>query len=650
MNTYYIPTSTLNFNDILSTESISPAAFYSMRTFGTKSWVPVDENCIDHIILLYETPKSFSRDGSEREDHPMLIAIQTDEQFPPYSEGILYCAHTLYLDPWHTRFIFFSEEHKRTALSMSDNILDVKLLPLYRNLLETQTYTEKYEKINLTNCNAPSQDRKIEIEKDTNINKLKGLLYGYYVGAYLSVSEDTINCLEAYRKVHADLADSISKENEDSSNTAIAIDVIKKRERQIETSTSNHHLLTAEKSEIVLQEGDIITLKVLDKNILSLFREWAEKVFLKPEYGKTIIPFRNSILNDIINVTNNCGNESMAQQTNKYLTNLQDQFDGIYTNKLTFNSGLLSSLALVLLAGDSWEKLLQVMQRNRLYDYRLPFAIFGCICGFADLYRTFTDYLLDCKNQKYIADVYAEFYGQLFGKSLDTSHQMILDENMPPLNSNGQNHVYSTIIELEQIPEAYRSQYSDALRNIPTALNEADLYSHLSDIWKQLGRNKKSCGVTKKEWEKIISPYKPQKTRSIKKNVSKKSQQTTLPLAEESVMMRQPLKPFYCDENAWDYIAPLIPTNPKVRKTIKEDLMWFQDDYNENRNNTNGGKNLHGRYANKSKYSIDNLSVIVNYQDYLQYNLHNPKIEWKRDLYKKIDIAAIIQKLREVYK
>ena len=349
-------------------------------------------------------------------------------------------------------------------------------------------------------------------------------------------------------------------------------------------------------------------------------------------------------------MTNNYGNEIIVQQTKKYLNNLQDQFDGIYTNKLTFNSGLLSSLAIVLLAGDSWEKLLQVMQRNRLYDYRLAFAIFGCICGFADLYRTFTDYLLDCKDTKYVDDVYAEFYGQLFGKQLDTSHQMILDENMPPLNSNGQNHVYSTIIELEQIPETYRSQYSDALRSIPTTLNEADLYSHLSNIWKQLGGSKKSCGITKRKWEKIISPYKPQKTKSAKKNVSKENQQTTLPLAEEPVMMRQPLKPFYCDENVWDHIAPLIPTNTKVRKTIKEDLMWFQDDYNENRNNTNGGKNLHGRYANKSKYSIDNLSVIVNYQDYLQYNLHNPKIEWKRDIYKKIDIAAIIQRLKEVYR
>ena len=34
MEKIYIPTTTLNFNNILSTESISPAIFYEKRGFG----------------------------------------------------------------------------------------------------------------------------------------------------------------------------------------------------------------------------------------------------------------------------------------------------------------------------------------------------------------------------------------------------------------------------------------------------------------------------------------------------------------------------------------------------------------------------------------------------------------------------------------
>lgn len=40
----YIPTTTLNFDNILSSESISPKAFYEKRGFGYKTWETVDEN------------------------------------------------------------------------------------------------------------------------------------------------------------------------------------------------------------------------------------------------------------------------------------------------------------------------------------------------------------------------------------------------------------------------------------------------------------------------------------------------------------------------------------------------------------------------------------------------------------------------------
>ena len=43
MKKLYIPTSTLNFNNILSSESISPKAFYAIRGFGYSRWQEVEE-------------------------------------------------------------------------------------------------------------------------------------------------------------------------------------------------------------------------------------------------------------------------------------------------------------------------------------------------------------------------------------------------------------------------------------------------------------------------------------------------------------------------------------------------------------------------------------------------------------------------------
>lgn len=316
MKTYYIPTSTLNFNAILSTESISPKAFYALREFGIKHWTPTDENNIDDVILLYEDAKSFSRDDSEQEDHPMLVALTTEETFPLYSDGIFYSDHTIYVDPWHTRFIFFSEEHKRVALSMSDSVLDVKLLPLYNKQMEVQPFPIGYSKVSIEgNKDLSLQNKETEISKDNNINKLKGMLYGYYIGAYLSFSPEVLQDLMAFKTVHNYLANCISN----GENCHIQIPDIEFYEQRIANSPENHKSLDTKESEIVIQNGDIIALKAIkDKNIVGLFNQWVKQVFFKPQYGKSIIPSRENILHDIIQVTNTNADKQIAEQANKY--------------------------------------------------------------------------------------------------------------------------------------------------------------------------------------------------------------------------------------------------------------------------------------------------------------------------------------------
>ena len=49
----YLPTSTLNFNSIMSSESVSPASFYSKRGFGHKRFEKVNPNRLDNRIVLY---------------------------------------------------------------------------------------------------------------------------------------------------------------------------------------------------------------------------------------------------------------------------------------------------------------------------------------------------------------------------------------------------------------------------------------------------------------------------------------------------------------------------------------------------------------------------------------------------------------------
>ncbi|MCD8031140.1 MAG: hypothetical protein LUF85_10065 [Bacteroides sp.] len=202
MKKLYIPTTTLNFNNILSSESVSPKSFYEKRGFGYARWFSIPENNFENVILLYDSLGSFERPGSDYEDHPLLIEISLSEQsvsrLTPLNEGIYSCGHTLYLTPWNTKFIFFSEKDKEITLSMSESSLETKLIKLYSKRLLVENPSRTYGVISVSDNFTINPS---EIEKDIRINKMKGLLYGYYIGALLTTSPESVRQLNVAREI-----------------------------------------------------------------------------------------------------------------------------------------------------------------------------------------------------------------------------------------------------------------------------------------------------------------------------------------------------------------------------------------------------------------------------------------------------------------
>ena len=189
MEKRYIPTTSLNFNNVLSSESISPKAFYQKRGFGYIRWFSIPENDIDNVILLYKSLSSFVRKKGDMEDHPLLIEVYLEEDvlssLKPINENVDCCDHTIYLTPWSTRFIFFSEHDKKVALSLSESSLETKLVRLYLKHIVVEHPNQQYEILpNLFQFRLSEQ----WLEFDKRINKMKGFLYGYYIGALLSTS------------------------------------------------------------------------------------------------------------------------------------------------------------------------------------------------------------------------------------------------------------------------------------------------------------------------------------------------------------------------------------------------------------------------------------------------------------------------------
>lgn len=204
MRTFYIPTSSLNFNNILSSESISPKAFYQVRSFGYGRWASTTENPFENSIVLFDQYRSFSRPLSDLEDHPLLIEVVLDDEeiskLIALDEHVYLSNHTIYLNPFSTRFIFFNENDMRVTLSLSDSSIETKCVQLYRKrMIAVEPCPAYYDGMDLLPEKQTLDLR--EVEKDKRLNRMKGLLYGYYIGAILSTTKENIERLNAYREI-----------------------------------------------------------------------------------------------------------------------------------------------------------------------------------------------------------------------------------------------------------------------------------------------------------------------------------------------------------------------------------------------------------------------------------------------------------------
>lgn len=192
----YIPTSTLNFNNILASESISPAGFYSLRGFGYKRFEKVEPNNLDKRIILYEKYPIFDIDDKELENEPLVIEINTnfisEEIIQIFENGIYFSEETLYLNPFLTFFYFRNETEKRSVLSKVEQSLNTKLVYLYQNHFRVKPTTIESFRWQHNEIEDSKSDFSKHISKDRLINKLKGFIYAYLLGANKSISSEIV--------------------------------------------------------------------------------------------------------------------------------------------------------------------------------------------------------------------------------------------------------------------------------------------------------------------------------------------------------------------------------------------------------------------------------------------------------------------------
>lgn len=226
----YIPTCTLNFNNILSSESISPLGFYARRGFGNKRFYPVFANDKENVILLYNKYPRFKVEDNDLENYPMVIEIESND----YKEGFFekakehdgvetyLCYHTINLNPFHCRIYFNSYQERQGVLSKAEQSLENKFYKLYAANIEVKPEEKKSfwdsakdlftqsEKDDFawspSHANCDTKNGPIDVSNDVLQDRIKGFIYCYLIGANSSVSNEVGKLKALARKLRNTLS------------------------------------------------------------------------------------------------------------------------------------------------------------------------------------------------------------------------------------------------------------------------------------------------------------------------------------------------------------------------------------------------------------------------------------------------------------
>lgn len=208
---YYIALSSLNIDNVLSSESISPYSFYEKRDFGYRTFQKIKNITLQNDILLFSQLPFFTVEDADNENYPMVIEVEDDNQLnkkilkisSTQKEYDVYkCDESIYLNPWNCKILCFTQMPISLARLKCEDSLCNKLGHLFRIELISDS-----KSILLTDMlkDLSFQESAFNLEKfvvDSKINKIKGFLYAYYLGITKSLSQEAALLLSIQRRIY----------------------------------------------------------------------------------------------------------------------------------------------------------------------------------------------------------------------------------------------------------------------------------------------------------------------------------------------------------------------------------------------------------------------------------------------------------------
>jgi hypothetical protein len=190
MRYYYIPLCTKNFTfeNIFSSESISPLSFYAKRGFGIDYFYSIPEYHHESALILFNQPPCFDIDSANTQDLKYILAISEtgidEQEIISVDEGIVAYTKSINLNRKNCKVFFFSERDQTITLLKAEISLPTKGLNKYHNNFQliTEQECKTFDITNIKKLKISIDHEEKEILFDQKYNYFKGYVYGIATG------------------------------------------------------------------------------------------------------------------------------------------------------------------------------------------------------------------------------------------------------------------------------------------------------------------------------------------------------------------------------------------------------------------------------------------------------------------------------------
>lgn len=691
---YYIPIHRDNVDNITSAEGLSPMDFYLDRKFGYHYFKPLEEVPSDRELFLFKRIPRVSIAGEKQEDVVVYIEFDDDKQLEKlatstFNDGIR-VAETITLYPWNCKLLFQTEEAMRLSVVMCKMSQNNKMWGYFdfdQLHVKPAPYKTEFLKRIKQEININHQDT---LRHEEQNNRLKGFLYSYVLGRYISLSQPLASLLQAEKSMY-DLASTLSglrgyqedeflRELEGLEGIYVKYDPNRTEFQKKWKQMIEEHFASADDQmafESIIQElgGE----RIMKNNFAKL-----SGIELRPRYETMIL--RNTdwkaYKKELEDYTQN---HLMSFRMRKGDTDTKDDFsieglqirmtskygnfygklisqiiegaewitlEKLRLNRLDIASDMTRMVRDVMLEyGQDWEGSNERAFMNGLRQHIATGGTFDVTAAPSIVLRSIAIFILKgddfeemMRYMEYSAQTDYRFVLGLWGVCIGYSDMPKTAIQRMKIDFKGEDNIYLTTCQLlgalpeDAILERHLYQFTKKKAE-PQELSHS-IMDVLKD--KSLGLSKTQRGEILSIWDELDGKVNKEflarvsKIKGVGKVKLQKLKQMihidSAPVEKQADLFNEnaatPKEVF--NFSAWKHIEPLLPEDQQLRSVVKDDFIWFM---------------------NRDRRYEDNQRKIADYGNHLYMKAHPKKASyaWTAEFFGKIDIDKITTELLRVY-